>query len=1020
MIKRLSVMLLALLMVLSLCWSAFVSFVPEVSAETAAVLVSLQTQWKYLDTGADPAGSGARTSWTTSSFNDSAWKTSSGNAKFGAVSGKLAYYSDGTTIAENLLNQYLSGTTNNVPAYFFRTTFQLSSLPSSDTPLVGTVKYDDAFILYINGTRVAAYGEPNGGYASNTSYGASVGIGAPETVEFVIDNSVLKTGTNVVAVELHQANATSSDIYFEMPSLVLGNASQTHLSMNVGSDETKRNFIWRCTIGEGSVEYAVRNGNSFPANFKSVATTTTAIDNTFVHKASIDNLAYDTEYVYRIRNGNAVSDNYYFKTDKNGDFNFIYVTDPQIGASGSADVDLENWTKAVNLANEMFPTANLMVSAGDQIDWPESPADQWGKFFAPDKLKSMALSATVGNHEAYAKQEHIYFNKPNKTINGIQYGKTAGGSNNWFTYNNVLFINLNGNSLSAAEHRVFIENAVNANPDTTWRIVIMHQSLFGGTSSYINESIINLRNALLPVLADYDIDAVLSGHDHVYARTYMLSDGFTPDKSNGVPTKLVDPEGVLYITNSTASGCKYYSLTDMANTPHIAVREQNTPTFSNVEVTANSFKVTTYRVTDKSVLDTIEIVKDKELNEERSKYKNIAKGKDYTAPEATGSYTANLTDGIAEAVPTLDDTWCGLLHGTNTNGTASVSLDFKTEKEIESFRVHLLNGGVNNSSGIRNPDKIQVFTSTDGKNYTSAGYLTLETPTANDYTMHWAELKLSKPVNAQYVRFDISHTEGWVMLNEVQVYGADKGASGTVEIGDNLAKGKKYTTSELYPSSSSASYPDEGGITMTDGILPPDDAKYDHAAYVGFNKNVQDYTDNGYFSITVDLGNIYNLAKFTAYVASEYNGAGIVAPESVWVYVSDDNAKWELVGATAPEDTTSVSAIPATVELQNAVSARYVQYRFVCKESWTMVAEVMAFEGIVKETEPPVIEPVVKKGDLNGNDEIDAVDYALQKRAYFGTFGVNLDVSDLNNNGQVDAIDYTLLKRMYFGTFTIQ
>ena len=160
------------------------------------------------------------------------------------------------------------------------------------------------------------------------------------------------------------------------------------------------------------------------------------------------------------------------------------------------------------MATEMFPSANMIVSAGDQIDWPESPADQWGKFFSPEKLKSLALSATIGNHEAYAKQEHIYFNSPNTEINGIQYGKTAGGCNNWFTYNDVLFINLNGNSLSAAEHKVFIEHAISQNPDTTWRIVLMHQSLFGATSSYTKESTVNLRAALLPVLSDYDIDAV--------------------------------------------------------------------------------------------------------------------------------------------------------------------------------------------------------------------------------------------------------------------------------------------------------------------------------------------------------------------------------------------------------------------------------------------------------------------------------------------------------------------------------
>ncbi|MBR4951004.1 MAG: hypothetical protein IKZ23_03530, partial [Clostridia bacterium] len=81
--------------------------------------------------------------------------------------------------------------------------------------------------------------------------------------------------------------------------------------------------------------------------------------------------------------------------------------------------------------------------------------------------------------------------------------------------------------------------------------------------------------------------------------------------------------------------------------------------------------------------------------------------------------------------------------------------------------------------------------------------------------------------------------------------------------------------------------------------------------------------------------------------------------------------------------------------------------------------------GYVLETEkiPALEEDTVKvlRGDINQNGKIDARDYLLLKRAYFGTYALTCDeaVADLNNNGKIDARDYLLLKRMYFGSFTL-
>ncbi|MBR5279178.1 MAG: dockerin type I repeat-containing protein, partial [Clostridia bacterium] len=70
----------------------------------------------------------------------------------------------------------------------------------------------------------------------------------------------------------------------------------------------------------------------------------------------------------------------------------------------------------------------------------------------------------------------------------------------------------------------------------------------------------------------------------------------------------------------------------------------------------------------------------------------------------------------------------------------------------------------------------------------------------------------------------------------------------------------------------------------------------------------------------------------------------------------------------------------------------------------------------------PEPEPDYVIGDANGNGKIDARDYLLLKRAYFGTYTLtcDLEVADINGNGKIDARDYLLLKRAYFGTYTIQ
>ena len=86
------------------------------------------------------------------------------------------------------------------------------------TAIKGSISYDDAVIIYINGVKAAAFNEA--GCDSNSSYSANK---ANSTDSFeIIDSTVLnalKNGENVVAVEVHNNYDNSSDIWFAMNEL---------------------------------------------------------------------------------------------------------------------------------------------------------------------------------------------------------------------------------------------------------------------------------------------------------------------------------------------------------------------------------------------------------------------------------------------------------------------------------------------------------------------------------------------------------------------------------------------------------------------------------------------------------------------------------------------------------------------------------------------------------------------------------------------------------------------------------
>jgi hypothetical protein len=161
-------------------------------------LLAFGSGWRYLDNGSNQG-----TDWRGLNFSDSTWRW--GSAQFG--------YGDGD---ETTVVSFGPDAGNRFVTTYFRRTFSVADA-SLYTSLTVRLLRDDGAVVYLNGTQVFLSNMPGGTITYTTLASSSVGAANENTMyETSIAASLLRTGTNVIAVEVHQFNATSSDISFDL------------------------------------------------------------------------------------------------------------------------------------------------------------------------------------------------------------------------------------------------------------------------------------------------------------------------------------------------------------------------------------------------------------------------------------------------------------------------------------------------------------------------------------------------------------------------------------------------------------------------------------------------------------------------------------------------------------------------------------------------------------------------------------------------------------------------------------
>ncbi len=165
-------------------------------ALTTNIYLTKSNVWRYHDQGVNLG-----TAWREPDYDDAAWPQ--GRGPLG--------YNDPPL---NTLLSYGGNAAAKYPTYYFRAPFLLTRLPAVVTL---RLRRDDGAVVYVNGAEAHRTNLP-AGTITYTNLALDAVSGAAETTYFETSLALtnLVAGTNLVAVEIHQNAAYSTDLSFDL------------------------------------------------------------------------------------------------------------------------------------------------------------------------------------------------------------------------------------------------------------------------------------------------------------------------------------------------------------------------------------------------------------------------------------------------------------------------------------------------------------------------------------------------------------------------------------------------------------------------------------------------------------------------------------------------------------------------------------------------------------------------------------------------------------------------------------
>jgi len=362
--------------------------------------------------------------------------------------------------------------------------------------------------------------------------------------------------SDVIAQDHHHHHHHESLHHWEIPS-----KDPDRIILTFHEDPaTSRAVTWRTdhTVKSAMAQIAEATVNSkFVKNAITVDAVTEPFDlglyksnaSLIVHYHSVlfEGLKPDMLYAYRVGDGDYWSEWIQFRTAKPeyAPTKFVYFGDAQ------NDV-LAHWSRVIRMAYQTAPDASFVIHAGDLINHAHRDYE-WAEWYKAGGFIHSQWTAipAVGNHEfmsvaageprKLSLQWRPQFTLPVEKKLDEKLHETV------YTvdYQGIRIIVLNSND-KLEEQTQYIKKQLKSS-SAKWNIIVCHHSVFSPAKGRDFEF---ARKNWKPLLDKYNVDLVLNGHDHTYARGHVPVRTTEQDSSDEVRT--------VYVTS--VSGPKQYQL----------------------------------------------------------------------------------------------------------------------------------------------------------------------------------------------------------------------------------------------------------------------------------------------------------------------------------------------------------------------------------------------------------------------------------------------------------------------------
>ncbi|MBT8054607.1 MAG: DNRLRE domain-containing protein [Gammaproteobacteria bacterium] len=222
-----------------------------------------------------------------------------------------------------------------------------------------------------------------------------------------------------------------------------------------------------------------------------------------------------------------------------------------IGDSGTANADARSVRDAYKTWTGSDP-ADFWIMLGDNAYNNGTDSEYQAAVFNtyPEILRQLPLWSTLGNHDGYSADSFSQTG-PYYDIFNLPTQAEAGGFESFteayysFDYANIHFICLDSYDTDRSVNGSMLQwlQADLAQNTQPWIIAFWHHPPYtkGSHNSDTEGRLIDMRQNALPILEQWGVDLVLSGHSHSYERSYLLDGHYGMSGSLDPDFNILDP-----------------------------------------------------------------------------------------------------------------------------------------------------------------------------------------------------------------------------------------------------------------------------------------------------------------------------------------------------------------------------------------------------------------------------------------------------------------------------------------------